>query len=287
MPSAFILLLTLLGPARAGVRAQPWWRPQASGYITAEMDRWLMQGIDDIYRMRFEEAASDARAAMALNPEHPNPYLGLAGILWTRYVYETDQGDDSLIAEFARKTQETIDVGQRWVKAHPEDAQGLMTLGAAYGLSSRLDIIRHQWVKGYLEGRKSVQITRQAVKANPECWDCYLGVGMYDYYTDVYPRFIGVLAKLVLRGDRVRGIKTLEMVAEKGHYSKINAMALLVEIYTEDQWGARDPERALSLIRQLRALYPDSAMLHSAELVALYDAGRWPETVKDSEEYLR
>lgn len=259
---------------------------RARGYITEEMDYWLMKGVDDIYRMRFDDAEAAARKAMALNPAHPHAYLGLAGVAWTRYVYGTDQSDPSLMSLFEQRTKQAVSVAQKWTKAHPDDAQGLMTLGAAYGLSSRLDLIRHQWIKGYLEGRKAAAITREAVQKDPQLWDAYLGLGMYDYYTDAYPRLVGVLAKLVLGGDRLRGIKTLELVAEKGHFSKSNARILLVEIYLEDRWGARDPEKAIALMKQLRADYPDSAMMHSAQLVALYEGKRYAQALAGARDYL-
>jgi tetratricopeptide (TPR) repeat protein len=255
-------------------------------HITPEMDKHLLAGIDGIYNMRFDEAEAAARKAIELNPEHPNAYMGLAGILWTKYVYGTDQTDQSLIKPFDEAIEKTIAVSKAWLKKHPKEPMGLMTLGAAYGVSSRLMVIRHQWLSAYWTGRKAVNITKDAVKANPELWDAYLGLGMYDYYTDVYPRFIGVLAKIVLRGNRLRGIETLKMVAEKGHYSKNNAMILLVEIYTEDQWGAKDPEKALEIIKVLRAKYPNSAMMHSAYFVCLYQGGRYEEAAKSAEDYV-
>src|SRR6184192_1068033 len=107
-------------------------------YITPEMDKALLEGVDDIYRMRFDDAERKAREVIAMNPEHPHAYLGLAGVTWTRYAYETDQGDDSLIAEFEKRTAEAVLVGNKWLKKHPDDAHAMMTVGAAYGLSSRL-----------------------------------------------------------------------------------------------------------------------------------------------------
>lgn len=277
---AVLLWLPLSLPARAG------YVPSISKYSTPEMDRWLMQGIDDIYAMRFDDAEAAARRVIALSPEHPHAYLGLAGVTLTRYVYETDKSDETLVTPFDKRIQDTISVAQRWVKKHPDDAEGMMVLGAAYGISSRLRLERHEWIKGYLEGRKAVKVTRAAVKADPKLWDAYLGIGMYDYYTDIYPRFIGVLAKIVLRGDRLRGIDTLKLVAERGHYSRLVAQILLVEIYTEDAYGARDGDKAAAIMRELRGRFPDSAMMHSAELVALYEGRRYSEVVSGAEDYL-
>lgn len=260
--------------------------PRATAHVPVEMDRWLIKGVDEIYRMRWDDAEASARKAMEIDPEHPFAYMGLAGVAWTKYVYGTDQGDPSLLKVFDERIQKTIEVAEKWVKKHPRDPGGLMTLGSTYGLASRLAIVRRQWVKGYWLGRKAISITRRSVAVDPEYWDGYLGLGMYDYYSDALPRAVGVLAKLVLRGDRLRGIETLKTVAEKGHYSRSNARILLVEILLEDKWGARDPAKAVELVKSLRATYPDSAMMHSAEFVALYEAGRFADVAESAREYL-
>ena len=100
----FVLALALMPalPARAAV-----------SYLTAEMDAALMEGIDNIYRMRFEAAEAAASRAMAINPDHPHAYMGLAGVAWTRYVYGTDQGDPALLDEFEKRTKKP----SRWETA--------------------------------------------------------------------------------------------------------------------------------------------------------------------------
>jgi tetratricopeptide (TPR) repeat protein len=148
-------------------------------------------------------------------------------------------------------------------------------------------VVRREWIKAYFHARKAVAITRKAVQADPEYYDAYLGLGMYDYYSDLYPRLVGVLAHLVLGGDRLRGIATLRKVAEKGKFSRSIAKILLVEIYTEDPFGAKDPKEAVRIVEELRAEYPTSAMMHSSELVAWYSAQRYQDMVAGAGDYLR
>lgn len=281
MNALSLMLLVSLGAATV---SDPSPRPSL---ISPELDKWIMEGVDDVYRMRFDEAEEDCRKAIEINPEHPHPYLILAGTAWTRFVYGTDQGDDSLIPVFEERTKKALAVGEKWLKAHPEDAPGLMTVGAAYGISSRLAVIQHRWLAAYWHGRKALHLTKKAIEADPQLWDAYLGAGMYDYYSDLYPRFIGALAKVVLRGNRQRGIEQLKLVAEKGHYSKSNAKILLVEISCEDPFGAKDPKKAVEITGELRARYPESAMMHAAELIAQFTDGRYEDVLKSAREYLR
>lgn len=254
--------------------------------IPADLDRLYTQYIDSIFDMRFKDAEEKAKDVIARYPEHPAGYFGLAGLAWTKYVYETDQSDQSLYAPFVAKVEEVATIGNKWIKTHPHDPLAMMVVGAAYGIKSRLLTVRGEWIKAYLTGRKAIGITKNAIKADPNFIDAYLGIGMYDYYTDVYPRVIGVLAKLVLRGNRVRGIETLRKVAENGHMSKSCAQILLVEIYTEDAYGARDPEKAIALMKELRARYPNSAMMHSAQLVALYEGKRYDDVIAESRSFI-
>ena len=102
--------------------------------ITPQMERWLVQGVDDIFRMRFDEAELAARKAIALNPEHPHAYLGLAEITWTRYVYETEQSDPSLLEPFERRVRQAAAAARAYLDKHPNDAEALMDEGAAYGI---------------------------------------------------------------------------------------------------------------------------------------------------------
>lgn len=271
----YALLLTLALPAFS----------QSS--ITPEMDKYLMEGIDSIFRMDFDAAERASLKVVELNPEHPYGHFAGACAVWTRYVYETEQTDQALIAPIEKSMHDAIEKSRLWLKTHPKDALVLMVQGSAYGLLSRLLVMRRQWLSAYFSGRKAVGITRAAVKADPGLVDAQLGLGMFDYYTDLYPRFIGILAKVVLRGDRLRGIETLKKVASDGHYSKVSAQMILVEIYNNDPLGAKNPEEALRILSSVRARYPDSAMLHAAELVSLYEAKRYEEAVRGAQSYLK
>lgn len=255
--------------------------------VTPEMDRLVMSGIDAIYRMDFDAADQAARDAKALNPEYPHPYLGAAATEFIRYVYGPRQDDPGIIASFQTKIDQSIAVSEKWLKAHPNDPDALLVLGSAYGISARLDMERHQFLRAWRDGSRSMTSIRASLKADPEIYDSYLGLGMFDYYVDTIPRFAGWLAKIMLGGNRARGLQELRLAAEKGHYARIAAQLILVEIDTQDSFGARDPRDAVRLMAEIHGRYPDSSMLHSAYAVALYEDGRYDEGLKEAQEYLK
>lgn len=269
-----LILLLLASPAAARKTS-----------ITPEMDKLLREGIDAIYMMKFDAADAATAKAIALDPTYPHAYLGRAATDLIRFAYGTEQADPSLIKTFQKKTDEAIKVAEAYLKIHPKDADALFVLGSAHGISGRLAIVQREWLHAFGHGRKSMKYIRQAVKIEPELYDAQLGLGMFDYYVATIPKFAGWLAKIVLGGDRARGIKEITIAAEKGDYAKTSAQLILVEIYLEDDFGARNPAEGLRLTRLIHARYPDSPMLDSAFIVGLYEDRKYAEAVKEAEEF--
>ena len=244
-----------------------------------------MDGEDALFRMDFVAADADVKKAMALNPDYPHAYLGAALGDFIRYGYGPEQSDEGLVKSFDREVDASIEAAERWLKTHPDDAEALLVLGCGYGISARLALERHEYLKGWRNGSRSMKSIRAALKADPEMYDAYLGLGMFDYYVDTIPRFAGWLAKIMLGGSRARGLRELRLAAERGHFTRIAAQMILVEIDTQDEFGARDTRDAVRLMAGIRAKYPDSPMLHSAQIVALYENGDYAAGLREAKEY--
>ncbi|MBI4052295.1 MAG: hypothetical protein HY400_07295 [Elusimicrobia bacterium] len=261
--------------------------PSFAQSVTPSMEQHVLNGIDLIFSMEFDKSEAEFNQCLLENSQHPYGHFAKALSRWARYVYDTEQTQATLIPEFNLQIQNALAVSQKWIKTHPQDARGILSLGGIYGLASRLDVVRKEWISAYLHGRKAIRYTRLALKKDPTLYDAYLGIGMYDYYSDALPRFISVLSRLVLRGNRLRGIQELKIAAEKGTYTQLAAQLILIEIYTEDQWGAKNPQEALQIVRSIRAKYPHSSMFQLTEIVCLYEAEEFEEVRILAEDFLR
>ena len=269
-----LILLFLAAPAAA-----------RKSSVTPEMDKLLHQGIDAIYMMDFDAADAATSKAIALEPDYPFAYLGRAATDLIRFAYGSEQADPALIKSFEAKTAVAIKVAEDYLKKHPNDPDVLFVLGSAHGMCGRLAIVQRRWVNAFGHGRASMKSIRLAAKLDPELYDAQLGLGMFDYYTATIPKFAGWLAKLMLGGDRKRGLKEIRLAAEKGSYARTAAQMILIEIFLEDPFGARDPDEGLRLARGIHAKYPGSAMLDTAFIVALYEDRRLEEAVKEARAY--
>ena len=244
-------------------------------------------GIKHIFSFDFDDADVEFNKITAEDAAQPYGDFGRAGSAWARYVYQSQQADAALEREFERRTNIAIDKAEAWLVRHPRDVHALLCLGGSYGLRSRLAVIQGHWLTALSAGRKAIKATRQAAVIDPQFPDAYLGIGMWEYYADVFPRFIKILGSLLLGGDRLKGIKDLTFAAEKGRYANIAAELLLIEVYTEDRFGAKDPKKALAMIEDLRAKFPKSPIFHQIEQVCFYVAGDLDSTVKTTSDYMK
>jgi tetratricopeptide (TPR) repeat protein len=235
--------------------------------------------------MDFTGSEESLAKAKSLEPGYPYVYFGQANLSWLRYVYESQQTDETLKNKFEREVGEAVAASESWLKKHPKDAKGYLALSGAYGLRARLSTIEKRWIRALMDGRKAVKFTRKAHDLDPRLHDALLGAGMYDYYSDSLPRAVKILGKLVLGGNRERGIASLKTVAEKGTYAKIAAKLMLIEIYTEDESGPRNPAEALRIIQDLKSEFPQSPVFHKIEHVCLYEAKRFQELRKSVADY--
>lgn len=253
--------------------------------VTPEMDALMTAGIEAIYRQDFAGADEACAKALALQPGYPHPYLGRAAVDLIRFSYGSEQSDPALLGTFEAKIAEAVKVSEAWLKAHPDDPDVLLVLGAAHGISGRMAIVRHKWLDAFRHGRASMKSIRRSIKVEPEMYDSYLGLGMFDYYVDTIPRFAGWLAKIMLGGDRERGLREIKVAADKGHFARTAAQLILIEIYTEDDFGARNTAESERLLREIRARYPDSPMFHSGYTVVLYENGQLDDALREAREY--
>jgi hypothetical protein len=91
---------------------------------------------------------------------------------------------------------------------------------------------------------------------DPGLTDAYFAIGLYHYYANVAPRALKIQRWLLLLpgGDRVEGgLAEMLRARATGQLVRSEADYQLHLIYL---WYEKEPERALELIRELRARHP-------------------------------
>jgi len=244
------------------------------------------KGIDYIYAVEPEKAEEQFREVINKYPNHPFGHFGIAMAKWAYFEYLEDESDPSLDKEYYDLTEKAINVGENWIKEHKRDPNAYMCLGGIYGLRARLYLMQHRWLKAYIYGKKAVSNMRKSIEIDPEMYDSYLGLGMYEYSAATLPTVIRWLAKLLISGDANKGIEYLKICKEKGYFNSIAAELILIEIFTQTNSPYANPELAVKWAKELREQYPYHAQMHFVEIVSLFEAKKYDEAKKEMFEYL-
>ena len=256
--------------------------------LTAEIAKLTKKAFDDIYAIKVEEADKAVDAIIKKYPNHPFGHFGKAMTAWAKFEYQQERSNAKLDDEYVKLTDRVAKIGEAWLKKHPKDENAYMCLGGIYGLRARLAVTQHRWVKAYFDGKKAVRRMRKAIKINPELYDAYLGLGMYEYYAGTLPGVVGILSKIFfISGNAEKGLKYLTICSEKGYFNKTAAKLILIEIYTQYKGKYSNPKLSVKWSQELMAEYPMHPLMHFVLIASLYEDGQIQKVQDEGFKYLK
>ncbi|MEW6041347.1 MAG: tetratricopeptide repeat protein [Elusimicrobiota bacterium] len=252
-----------------------------------ELKKLSKNAMENIYAIHLDDAEKNFEEIIKKYPEHPIGYFGRAMTKWARLEYEHEESNPALDSEFNILIDTAVQIGLQWVENHKYDANAFMCLGGAYGLRARLYLMQHKWLKAYFDGKKGIKKMKTALKIDPELYDAYIGLGMYEYYAGTLSGIIGILAKLFISGDAQKGIEYLTLTKEKGFFNAMAAELVLIEIFTQTNSPYSNSSLAVTWSKELRQKYQYHPMLHFTEIVALFENKQWQDVRKEAMDYLK
>jgi hypothetical protein len=221
--------------------------------VAAAADRDYRAALDLLYDGRADAAQARLRELEGAHPGDPVPvYLQALALAW---IVEQQPETTARDREVEEAADRAFAVADARLRADPEDARALFARGAARGVRSRHHLFRAQ--RGDA-ARTAAQMREDLLAArarDPEDADVLFGLGLYDYYVDVLPRFARLLRFLsrLPGGDRARGLAAIEEAARSSTLHGVEARVQLYEIHAfyED-----DPEAAAADMEELARRYP-------------------------------
>jgi len=246
----------------------------------------LSQGLWWLYHARYAKAEELFDQYCQAHPKDPAGYFYKTANNWWELAQKLDYELPGVEKRFEENYQKTVQVAEALADAAPDNntkARACLYWGGAEGLKGRWLVTQRSWVQAYFRGRSGNRLLRQAVMLDPKLYDAYMGLGIYDYFTDTLPGVQGVLAYLFIHGDRARGLKELQWAIDKGEHARVEAKMFLIEIYTAEE---NTPAKALPLARELRQEFPQSSVMHLTEISILYTMKRWHELMDQAQVFL-
>ena len=250
------------------------WLSLPTHALSPQADRKIIEGLDAGYSLNFEHAASLFEEANQLAPQHPAGPFFLASLQWFEYSQNADIPGtiDALEPKFNRNINEAFNRAQKMYRQNPKDPEANFYLGAAYGMKGRWLLLKRHWIRAAHNGYKGYKYLKRTIELDPNLYDAYLGLGMYDYYSDTLPGILKFASRLIVRGDKKRGLRYINLTIEKGHYSVTEAKLFLAAVEAAYE---HEPQKALLIIRELKAEKHDNLFFNLMEVGFLSDAKDW------------
>jgi tetratricopeptide (TPR) repeat protein len=211
----------------------------------------IIQGINNLYDLDFDEAERLFNKVVSERPEHPGGYFYRAMVPWSRLSvgFWTAQN----LQGYVERIDQTIAVARAAIDRNDKDSRAYFYLGGALGFKGRFELMQQNWFSSYNLAYEAIQALKTCQKLDPGNKDVLLGLGIYDYYTARLSGVLKFLTYLFLhKGNREEGLRKLQVAAKEAIYSGLEAKSMLIHIYL---YLEEDFSKALPLIQDLRTKF--------------------------------
>jgi predicted Zn-dependent protease len=264
---------------------------------TPEFQEGATRGFDHVYSLDYDQARSAFQNLRQQYPQHPGPPLYLALTLWQRELFRREdlQLDRFIAPEsfiqtsprqmpaedrnaFFKYIEESQAYCQAILKENPGNHDARYFLGAAHAVLAAFAVtIDHDKREAFRQGRKAYQYHLGIVEEQPDYYDAYVTLGLYEYVVANLPWYMKWLAQIAgYKGSQERAFRYLHVAATKSQSASVNARNVLVVLCLREKLYDEALENAQFLHRR----YPRNFLLHLNVARILTEMNR-PEQAAD------
>jgi tetratricopeptide (TPR) repeat protein len=213
-----------------------------------------LKGIDLGTNLRYSESYEVFQQLIELEPDNPRGYFLRSAIYF--WMFSEDMKNEEIGNKFRDYSYQAVEIAEAKLDKDENDIDARFFLGGAYGSLGRYYAMTRSFLNAYWYGKKGKNYLEEVVEMDSTYYDAYLGLGIYHYLADVLPKFVKILSFLLgVDGDKEQGIREIKLSAEKGIYTKTEAMFFLGALYT---YRERKYEEAISIFNELLERYPQN-----------------------------
>ncbi len=257
-----IVVLVLLATCGA-LPVTAWAQPGPSVLDDPAVRQVAKEGLDLLYNMQFDEAASRFDEISRKADDHPiGPFLEALTLWWEVLMDLSDtQHDEAFYAAMA----EVIDRCDARLAVSAEDFDAKFFKGMALGFRGRLRSNRRDWIRAAADGKRAMDYVLAVARADTTSHDFVLGPGLYNYYAAIIPArfpFVRAITTFLPKGNRELGLAQIGRTATHGYFMQTEAIYFLLQIYYLYE---ADYRASVEHVSMLRARHPGNSFFHTLE----------------------
>jgi hypothetical protein len=168
---------------------------------------------------------------------------------------------------FLDEVARSMSLCQERLRRNPNDTAALYALGIAYGLRSNYYwVVKKAWRDSLRDATEARRCHDRVTELDPRNIDARMVSGLDDYVVGSLPLAYRLLGFMIgIRGDKERGVRTVQEVAAHGNLDRVEAEIFLGALYRREN----QPRKAIPLIDDLIARFPRNFLLR-LELSQMY-----------------
>ena len=237
------------------------------------------EAFHQLYSFNFPAAQTIMDRYIAANPKDPMGYtikgatyvyseFDRMGILETEF-FESDKSisdsrhklkpDPKVHDDFYANINKAQALAEDTLDKSPNDPQARFALCLALGeLSDYVALVEKRQIASLAITKRAYREAKTLLAVDGSYYDAYLTTGFTEYLVGSLPGVVRWFVKFDdVQGDKAKGFRTLDLVANKGHYLKALAKILMATGYIRE----KKPLDAQKLLADLTREYPANPLL--------------------------
>ena len=239
-----------------------------------------LKAIKLTHDLQYDQANKIFDEMIRMEPENAMGYFFKSACYYWMEDYSLSSGKGYRDISF-----KAADMAKAMLDKNEDDIDAMFYLGCIYGkLGLHYGEYGH-FIKAIWYGSKGIKCLKKVIEKDPDYYDAYVGLGIYDYYLSVLPKVVKALSFLIGKyGDRGKGLDEMKLTASKGTYAKAEAKIALADVYFTYE---RNYETAIPLYVELTTDFPHNHyyLLHLG--ICYQRAKKYDEAVTAFEEAVK
>lgn len=221
------------------------------------LDKAVLDGLDDVYNLKFETAESKFKQLQKSNPND------LKGFFYESLLYfykALPSRDEKLFNKYIELSDNVIEKAEDKLDRNENDYDALYYKGLSHSYRSLLMLsLNKSLLKAASNGNDGYRILSTLIEKKPDYYDAYMGLGLYKIAIGFVPeKYQWLLSLIGFEGNIKEGRKLLNTSLQNGNYTKVDSKVFL-SIFSLKEKEDGD-NQALSYSKDLTEQYPGSAV---------------------------